>query len=183
MACDLRPIGIGADACTENYAGTGTTAYIFKTEDVDLTGLKVNETKNLYDGFALKTGKKIYPVILKNQANKVDSSSLGANKGFSNVGTIVIEKDLDVAAAVARTVNNSNFGVLLRRSDGNGCFILWNPNVKPTFELADTTGDAFDSDNTATWTITSSPMPYPRMCIGETEFTALTVAESTTGSE
>ena len=115
MACDFIPVGMGASACAENYAGTGTTAWLFKGEDVDTTALKVDEELNQYTGFALKEGKKLVPVKLKNQANKVASSSLGKNKGFSNVGTLVVERDLDIAAVCARTMNNTNFGILLAK--------------------------------------------------------------------
>ena len=59
MACDFIPVGMGASACAENYAGTGTTAYLFKGEDVDTTSLKVDEELNQYTGFALKEGKKL----------------------------------------------------------------------------------------------------------------------------
>ena len=181
MACDFIPVGVGESACTENYAGTGTTLYLFKSADVDVTDLAIDENNNMYTGFKLKEGKKLVPVELKAQANKVDSELLGnGGKGFSNVGTVVIERDLDLAAVCARVMSNSSFGALLRKAGLNeGCFILWNPNVKPTFALSDTTGDAFDSDNQATWTITSSPMPYPRMRISEEEFDALVVAEAT----
>lgn len=182
MACDFIPVGMGASACAENYAGTGTTAYLFKGEDVDTSSLKVDEKLNQYTGFALKEGKKLTPVKLKNQANKVASSSLGKNKGFSNVGTLVVERDLDIAAVCARTMNNTNFGILLARPGVNaGCYILWNPSVDPSFELADDTGDSFDSDNQATWTVTSSPMPYPRMSISHEEFVALAVEDAETG--
>lgn len=182
MACEFKPVGVGANSCSESYAGTGTTAYLFKTEDVDQTELKIDEETNNYSGFALKTGKKIYPIVLKNQANKVDGTLLGPNKGFSNAGTIVVEKDLDLLAVVARTANNSSFGMLLRKPGvGTGCYILWNPNVNVTLEITDTTGDAFDSDNTSTWVVTSAPMPYTRMGITEAEFTALTVAEPEAG--
>ena len=184
MACDFVPVGFGESACAENYAGTGTTLYLFKSADVDKTGLAVDENSNMYTGFKLKEGKKLTPVELKAQANSVASELLGnGGKGFSNVGTVVVERDLDLAAVCARTMSNSSFGALLRKAGiGEGCFILWNPNVKPTFALSDTTGDAFDSDNQATWTITSSPMPYPRMRISEEEFLALTVDEPSAAS-
>ena len=184
MACDFLPVGVGESACAENYAGTGTTAYLFKGADVDTSKLDVDETKNKYIGFALKEGAKIYPVKLKNQANKVVGASLGKNKGFSNTGTLVVERDLDVAAVCARTMNNTNFGILLLRPGIKaGCYILWNPTADPTFELSDDTGDTFNSDNQATWTVTSSPMPYSRMWISQDEFDALTVAEPTTEDE
>lgn len=184
MACDFIPVGVGDSACAENYAGTGTTAYLFKGADVDTTALSIDEKKNKYIGFALKEGAKIYPVKLKSQANKVVGATLGKNKGFSNTGTLVVDRDLDVAAVCARTMNNTNFGILLLRPGiKNGCYILWNPTADPTLELSDDTGDAFDSDNQATWTVTSSPMPYSRMWISQDEFDALTVAEPTTEDE
>ena len=178
MACDFLPVGVGESACAENYAGTGTTAYLFKGADVDTSKLDVDETKNKYIGFALKEGAKIYPVKLKNQANKVVGASLGKNKGFSNTGTLVVERDLDVAAVCARTMNNTNFGILLLRPGIKaGCYILWNPTADPTFELSDDTGDTFNSDNQATWTVTSSPMPYPRMRISQEDFAALEIVD------
>ena len=179
MACDFIPVGMGASACAENYAGTGTTAYLFKGEDVDTSALEINEKLNQYTGFSLKAEAKLVPVKLKNQANKVVGASLGKNRGFSNTGTLVVERDLDIAAVCARTMNNTNFGVLLTRPGvKNGAYILWNPTADPTFELADDTGDAFDSDNQATWTVTSSPMPYSRMWISHEEFIALPVMET-----
>lgn len=182
--CDFIPVGFGEEACTENYAGTGTTLYLFKSAWVDQTDLAIDDNANMYTGFKLKEGFKLVPVELKAQANSVQSSLLGdGGKGFSNVGTVVVNRDLDLAAVCARVMSNSSFGALLRKAGLNGgCFILWNPNVKPTFTLDDTTGDAFDSDNQATWTITSSPMPYPRMRISEEEFDALTVQETTSTS-
>lgn len=180
MACDFIPVGMGEEACTENYAGTGTTLYLFKSADVDKSDLKLDEDNNMYTGFKLKEGKKLVPVELKAQANSVQSSLLGdGGKGFSNVGTVVINRDLDLAAVCARTMSNSSFGALLRKPGiGEGCFILWNPNVKPTFALDDNTGSSFEDENQATWTITSSPMPYPRMRISEEEFLALPVVET-----
>ena len=180
--CDFIPVGVGDSACAENYAGTGTTLYLFKSAWVDTTDLAIDDKNNMYTGFKLKEGTKLVPIELKPQSNKVDSEILGTGgKGFSNVGTVVVERDLDLAAVCARVMSNLPFGALLRKAGLNeGCFILWNPNVKPTFSLSDTTGDAFDSDNQATWTITSSPMPYPRMRISEEEFAALTIMESPT---
>ena len=176
MACDFIPVGQGATACTENYAGTGTTAYVFKTEDVDTTALKVDEKTNTYTGFKMKEGTKVTPIALKNQANKVASTSLGFCNGFKNVATVVIERDLDLAAVLSRAVNNANFGVLLPKAGiGQGAYILWNPMTRTEVEISDDTGDAYDSDNQATWTITSAPMAYPRMGISDTEFKALTI--------
>lgn len=183
MACDMFPVGMGDSACTENYAGTGTVAYLFAASDVDKDSLAVDEKLPMYKTFALKDGAKIYPVALKVQANKVDGSGLGPNKGFSNVATIVAERDLDRLAVLQRTVNNKRCGLLLKKpGTASGAYILWNESVDTTFEFADTTGDTFDSDNTSTWTVTSAPMPYSRMYIPEDQFTALTVAEETADS-
>lgn len=182
MACDFIPVGQGASACTENYSGTGTTGYFFKSDDVDQTGLKIDEKTNTYTGFKLKESGKITPIALKNQANKVVSTSLGENKGFSNVGTMVVDKDLDLAAVAARVANNTNFGVLLPKPGvGQGAYILWSPMTRTKLEISDDTGDAFDSDNQATWTVTAAPMAYPRMAISDTEFKALTINTGSPG--
>lgn len=179
MACDLFPVGTGADSCTENYAGTGTLAYLFFSDDVDTDTLAEDEATNSYKTFALKTGKKIYPVRLKKQANKVVGTGLGDNKGFSNVATIVIDKDLEKLSVVERTVQNKPCGMLLRKAGlGKGCYILWNPTVDTKFEFSTDSGDSYDADSGSTWTITSAPMPYDSMTIPEDQFTALTIAEA-----
>lgn len=176
MACDLRPVGVGTDACTESYAGTGTTAYVFFSEDVDMDVLKVSEEKPIYENFALKEGKYIYPLRLKKQANKVVDTSLGDNKGVSNVATIVVDKDLEDEAMLQRTIQNKPCGLLLKKSGlGQGAFILWNPNVDTTFEFAGDTGDTYDADMGSTWTVTSAPMPYARMSISQEVLDALSV--------
>lgn len=178
MACDLKPIGMGADSCAESYAGTGTLAYLFFSEDVDTETLAEDEATPSYKTFALKPDKKIYPIRLKKQANKVVGTGLGDNKGFSNVGTLVIDKDQDNLSVVERTVQNKPCGLLLRRAGlNNGAYILWNPTVDTKFEISGDTGDSYDADSGSTWTVTSAPMPYERMYVPEDQFTALTVAE------
>ncbi len=176
MACDFIPVGQAADKCEENYAGTGTTAYLFKSDAVDMTALKIDAATNTYTGFKLKEGQKITPIALKNQANKVTSTLLKQGRGFKNVATIVVDKDLDVAAVAARVASNTRFGMLLPKPGiAQGAYILWNPNVDTTLEISDDTGDAFDSDNQASWTVSAAPMAYPRMAISDTEFKTLTI--------
>lgn len=180
MACDLKPIGMGATSCSESYAGTGTTAYLFFSEDVDTSDLKVSETKPEYESFALVEGKKIYPIKLKKQANKVVGTGLGDNKGFSNVATIVIDKDIENLSVVERTVQNKACGMLLLKPGVNaGAWILWNPTVDTKFEFNTDTGDSYDADSGSTWTVTSAPMAYDSMGISNTLLAALTVASST----
>jgi hypothetical protein len=185
MACDLFPVGVNADSCTESYAGTGTLAYLFFSDDVDTESLEVSDTENAYSTFKLKTGKKIYPIRLKKQANKVVGTGLGDNKGFSNVGTLVIDKELEKLSVLERTVQNKPCGLLLRKAGiDEGCYILWNPNVDTAFEFSTDSGDSYDSDMGSTWTVTSAPMPYDSMVISKATFAALTVAEeSVAGAE
>lgn len=180
MACDLFPVGMGASSCKESYAGTGTLAYLFFSEDVDTStdSLVEDEETNSYTKFTLKTGKKIYPIRLKKQANKVVGTGLGDNKGFSNVATIVVDKDLEKLSVVERTVQNKPCGLLLRKAGLNaGCFILCNPTVDTKFEFSTDSGDSYDADSGSTWTVTSAPMPYDSMTIPEDQFSALTVAD------
>ena len=184
MACDLRPVGSGATSCTESYAGTGTTAYLFFSEDVNLQSLAVDEKSPNYSTFALQEGKKIYPIRLKKQANKVVGTGLGDNKGFSNVATIVIDTDADNRSLVERTVQNKPCGLLLRKPGvGTGAYIIWNPTVDPKFEFSSDTGDSYDSESGSTWTVTSAPMPYDSMGIPEEQFTALQIASKPTSEE
>jgi hypothetical protein len=178
MACDLFPVGVNADSCTESYAGTGTLAYLFFSDDVDTETLAVSETANEYSTFKLKEGKKIHPIRLKKQANKVVGTGLGDNKGFSNVATLVIDKELEKLSVLERTVQNKPCGLLLRKAGiDEGCYILWNPNVDTAFEFSTDSGDSYDSDMGSTWTVTSAPMPYDSMTISKATFAALTVAE------
>lgn len=182
MACDLFPVGVGTDSCTESYAGTGTTAYLFFSEDVDQSTLAISDTEAEYSTFALKTGKYIYPVRLKKQANKVVGTGLGDNKGFSNVATLVIDKELEKVSLLERTVQNKPCGLLLRKAGHEkGAFILWNPNVDTSFEFSTDTGDSYDSDMGSTWTVTSAPMAYDCMSISEAQFKLLTQATTSSG--
>lgn len=180
MACEIKPVGMGAKACKEDYAGTGMLAYLFFSEDVDTTAeaLVEDEATPSYKKFALKTGKKIFPIRLKQQANKVTAKGIGDTGGFENVAAIEINKDLETLAVVERTVQLKPCGALIRRPGLNkGCYILWNPTCDTKFEFSTDSGDTYNSAKGSKWTITSAPMTYDSMYIPEEVFAALTLAE------
>lgn len=161
MACDL--MNVGADnTCVENYAGVGNTIYLYKHSDLTTPPEYDDESAGFTAAsFAFGQGKGFYQVKIEAGTGQVTSSSNGLSKGFSNVLTGRVSRDMETMSLLARTLNNTQeWGAMV--PDGQGSYYVVDGGEYGTvFELASDTGTTPDSENGHTLTITGSPMKYP----------------------
>lgn len=151
------------DQCLENFAGLGSTAYIFLKDDIDKS--KLVATKNVYawqeDTF--KTGKGFYKVELKEESQSFSGESLGKRKGYKITAQMVIEVLNDAVSELCRGLNNLDWGVIL--SDGEGKYqIMYSPTQKVTMDsgaVKTETGAASSDDRTCTLAPVLSNLMYP----------------------
>ena len=163
MACTLKDIKRSAQSCTESYSGIGTSVYVAFYEDlVAQYDYSIKEDVAGFDpgSFVFKEGKGFYQLDIKKKSGKVTAESNGQGKGFTNVLTFVINQSMEDMALISRAMNNAD--TLWAASDGQGgYYMIYDKNFAPEVAISADTGDAPDSDNGFTVTVTGTPMRYP----------------------
>jgi hypothetical protein len=162
MACNLKHIKRSSQDCTESYSGIGTSVYVAFVEDLE-TPVEYSETLAGFDpetSFKFKSGQGFYQLDIKKKSGKVTAESNGQGKGFTNVLTFVMNQNMDDMALISRAINNVD--TLWAAADGKGgYYMIYDKNFAPEVAISADTGDAPDSDNGFTVTVTGTPMRYP----------------------
>ena len=162
MACTMMHLKRSAQSCEENYSGIGTSVYVAFVEDLE-TPVKYSEKFAGFDGendFKFKAGKGFYQLDIKKKSGKVTAESNGQGKGFTNVLTFVMNQNMEDMALISRAMNNVD--TLWAAADGKGgYYMIYDENFAPEVAISADTGDAPDSDNGFTVTVTGTPMKYP----------------------
>ena len=162
MACAMQHLKRSAQSCEENYSGIGTSVYVAFVEDLaapveyaeDMAGF------NGENDFKFKPGKGFYQLDIKKKSGKVTAESNGQGKGFTNVLTFVMNQNMEGMALISRAMNNVD--TLWAAADGKGgYYMIYDKNFAPEVAISADTGDAPDSDNGFTVTVTGTPMKYP----------------------
>ena len=161
MACTLKHIKRSAQSCEESYSGIGTSVYVAFVEDLEVPVDYSDEVAGFDEtAFKFKAGKGFYQLDIKKKTGKVTSESNGQGKGFSNVLTFVMNQNMDDMALISRAINNVD--TLWAAADGKGSYyMIYDKNFAPEVAISADTGDAPDSDNGFTVTVTGTPMRYP----------------------
>lgn len=161
MACTLNHIKRSAKSCEESYSGIGTSVYVAFVEDLDVPVDYSDEVAGFDEtAFKFKAGKGFYQLDIKKKTGKVTSESNGQGKGFSNVLTFVMNQNMNEMALISRAINNVD--TLWAAADGKGnYYMIYDKNFAPEVSISADTGDAPDSDNGFTVTVTGTPMRYP----------------------
>ena len=92
-----------ADECLENLAGISADVYVGIKSDLEAP---MTAEENVYSTPTFASGKGLYKIQGKNEAQKVSFSSLGPRKGYDLGITIVIESLNKVFSKAARSLNN-----------------------------------------------------------------------------
>ena len=162
MACAMQHLKRSAQSCEENYSGIGTSVYVAFVEDL-AAPVEYSEKIAGFDGegdFTFKPGKGFYQLDIKKKSGKVTAESNGQGKGFTNVLTFVMNQNMEGMALISRAMNNVD--TLWAAADGKGgYYMIYDKNFSPEVAISADTGDAPDSDNGFTVTVTGTPMKYP----------------------
>lgn len=161
MACNLKHIKRSAQTCDENYSGIGTSVYVAFVEDLEAPVDYSDKVAGFDEtAFKFKENKGFCQLDIKKKSGKVTAESNGQGKGFTNVLTFVMNQNMEDMALISRAINNVD--TLWAAADGKGSYyIIYDKNFAPEVAISADTGDAPDSDNGFTVTVTGTPMRYP----------------------
>ena len=154
-----------ADECLENLAGISADVYVGIKSDLEAP---MTPEENVYSTPVFASGKGLYKIQGKNEAQKVSFSSLGPRKGYDLGITIVIESLNKVSSKASRALNNLDLFFIVK--DGDESLILYDPNRRCEADnggIAGDTGDTADSDRQATCEFHLKPVKYPLLYVTE----------------
>ena len=160
----LRHI-LNSDQCEENYAGLGSTAYVFNKDDL-AKPLEANKEVYTFNSGSFKEGKGFYKVELRENSQSFTGESQGRRKGFKITSNLIVEVVNEATAELLRAMNNLDFGFVL--SDGDKWQILYSPNQKVTIDaggLKTETGAAASDDRITTIAPTLENVKYPNLWV------------------
>ena len=154
-----------ADECLENLAGISADVYVGIKSDLEAP---MTAEENVYSTPTFASGKGLYKIQGKNEAQKVSFSSLGPRKGYDLGITIVIESLNKVPSKASRALNNLDLFFIVK--DGDESLIIYDPNRRCEADnggIAGDTGDTADSDRQATCEFHLKPVKYPLLYVTE----------------
>ena len=154
-----------SDECLENLAGISADVYVGIKSDLEAP---MTAEENVYSTPTFASGKGLYKIQGKNEAQKVSFSSLGPRKGYDLGITIVIESLNKVFSKAARSLNNLDLFFIVK--DGDESLIIYDPNRRCEADnggIAGDTGDTADSDRQATCEFHLKPVKYPLLYVTE----------------
>ena len=154
-----------SDECLENLAGISADVYVGIKSDLEAP---MTAEENVYSTPVFASGKGLYKIQGKNEAQKVSFSSLGPRKGYDLGITIVIESLNKVSSKASRALNNLDLFFIVK--DGDESLIIYDPNRRCEADnggIAGDTGDTADSDRQATCEFHLKPVKYPLLYVTE----------------
>ena len=154
-----------SDECLENLAGISSDVYVGIKSDLSAP---LTAEENVYSTPAFASGKGLYKIQGKNEAQKISFSSLGPRKGYDLGITIVIESLNKTFSKAGRALNNLDLFFIVK--DGDESLIMYDPNRRCEADnggIAGDTGDTADSDRQATCEFHLKPVKYPLLYVTE----------------
>lgn len=154
-----------SDECLENLAGISSDVYVGIKSDLSAP---LTAEENVYSTPAFASGKGLYKIQGKNEAQKISFSSLGPRKGYDLGITIVIESLNKTFSKAGRAMNNLDLFFIVK--DGDESLIMYDPNRRCEADnggIAGDTGDTADSDRQATCEFHLKPVKYPLLYVTE----------------
>jgi len=163
VQCPTMQNILKADECLENLAGISSDVYVgIKSE----LSAPLTATENVYSTPVFESGKGLYKVQGKNEAQKIHFSSLGPRKGYDLDITIVIESLNKTFSKVGRALNNLDLFFIV--DDGDESLIMYDPQRRCEADsggIEGDTGDTADSDRQATCNFHLKPVKYPLLYV------------------
>ena len=154
-----------ADECLENLAGISSDVYVGVKSDL---AAPLTAEENVYSTPSFASGKGLFKIQGKNEAQKISFSSLGPRKGYDLGITIVIESLNQTFSKAGRALNNLDLFFIVK--DGDESLIMYDPNRRCEADnggIAGDTGDTADSDRQATCEFHLKPVKYPLLYVTE----------------
>ena len=154
-----------ADECLENLAGISADVYVGIKSDL---AAPLTADDNVYSTPTFASGKGLFKIQGKNEAQKISFSSLGPRKGYDLGITIVIESLNKTFSKAGRALNNLDLFFIVK--DGDESLIMYDPNRRCEADnggIAGDTGDTADSDRQATCEFHLKPVKYPLLYVEE----------------
>jgi hypothetical protein len=154
-----------SDECLENLAGISADVYVGIKSALSAP---LTAEENVYSTPAFASGKGLYKIQGKNEAQKISFSSLGPRKGYDLGITIVIESLNKTFSKAGRALNNLDLFFIVK--DGDESLIMYDPNRRCEADnggIAGDTGDTADSDRQATCEFHLKPVKYPLLYVTE----------------
>ncbi len=151
---------LASNDCEENLAGLGEVVYIGFKGDLNAP---MTATDDTYSTPVFKDGKGLVKIELKEESQKIDGESHASGKGFTQTGTMVIDKVNAEVSKICRALaaRRDWFAIF---PDGDDAQILYAPDKKVRVEsggITTTTGAAADDDRIATVAFKLGPVLYP----------------------
>lgn len=178
MPCPVFKDFILSSQCEESSGGIAAQMYVGLKEDLNAPLAVKTDDPTTYPAFVapsstgsvtptFKTGKGLYKFDLKQKANSIKGSSLGARKRFKQTFSGVIEAVSPEAAEIARALNNLDFFIIV--VDGERSQIMYSKDFRieaPADGINTDTGVNPEDDRvTNLATLELQPVPYPNMFI------------------
>ncbi len=151
---------LASNDCEESFAGLGEVAYIGYKGDLNAPMAATDDT---YSTPSFKDGKGLIKIELKEESQKIEGNSHASGKGFTQTGTMVIDKVNSEVSKICRALaaRRDWFAIF---PDGDDAQILYSPNKKVRVEndgITTTTGAAANDDRIATIAFKLGPVKYP----------------------
>lgn len=151
--------------CEENFAGLGSTAYVFLKKDLakplDHVGPIYQLKKN---SFKESTG--LFKIELKEESNSITGESQKKRGGFKQTCNLVVEVVNDQTADLLRALNNLDWCLII--PDGENYQLMYNTTNKVSIDaggLKTETGAASSDDRNTTINVSLANCIYPNTFI------------------
>lgn len=162
-ACPALADVLNSEQCLENFAGLGSVVYVGLKSDLSQ---KMVLTDNVYSAPKFKEGKGLFKIECKEEANKIEGSSLGPRKGYKVTGTFVVEAVNKIISKCGRAWNNLDLFFIF--PDGGDYQIMYDPVRKIKFDsdgIKSDTGAAASDERVTTCVGTLQPVKYMNLYV------------------
>lgn len=164
VTCPQLADVLNENECLENRAGMASTVYLGLKSEL---AAALTATENTYSTPAFATGKGLYKVDCKDDANQVQGSSLGYRKGFELTFNFTIDSVNPAAGKLARAINNRDVFIIVEEKDGTSQ-IMYDPKIKVKFDsggIKTDTGAKGDDDRSTTFEAKLTGVNYPNLYV------------------
>lgn len=159
--CNLKSVLMG-ETCENDYAGVGDRVYFARKADLTAkpTIEDFNPDTNEYKAAAFNDLQgKMYAIDIKPDSGQVTGEGAEGVEGHSNVGTFVVNKNVDAAVAVLRNARMLDCVWFIPDNKGK-YYVLYSSAKKARVATNYDSGTTYDSDHGVTATVTVAPCEF-----------------------
>ena len=172
VTCPVPVDILNDDECLENRPGLGTDIYIGLKSELTKPLVATENFYALAEGESgqkvamFQSGKGLYKVQCKDDAQQIQGSSLGYRRGFELTCNFIVDSVNPAAGKLARAINNRDIFIIAL--DGEQSQIMYDPQRKVKFDsgaITTDTGTDPQSDRQSSYSAKLSPVNYPNLYI------------------